>query len=122
MPGNCPHMGVDNLLDTRCALDGVVVGGAKRTRREQGVGVSGGALLSLRDLDKMHGQPPPDRRSQVTVKAEGEPVRAVGSGVSGGGGRSARNTIVKDVFRKHGLSLPAARVKEHTMYGSVSIF
>ena len=30
----------------------------KRTRRKKGEGVSGGALLTLKDLDKMHGQPP----------------------------------------------------------------
>ena len=94
-----------------------MVGGAKRTRRKKGEGVSGGALLSLKDLDQMHGQPPPEMRPKVTVKAEGEPVRAVGSGVSGGG-RSKRNTIVKEVMQKHGLSLPAASkyVKEHNLY------
>ena len=96
---------------------GVSAGAAKRTRRKKGEGVSGGALLSLRDLDKMHGQPEPDRRAKITVKAEGEPDRAVGSGASGGG-RTKRNTIVRDVMQKHGLSLPAASkyVKEHNLY------
>ena len=37
---------------------GVSAGAAKRTRRKKGEGASGGALLSLKDLDKMHGQPP----------------------------------------------------------------
>ena len=78
--------------------------------------MSGGALLSLRDLDQMRGQPEPDRRAKITVKAEGEPVRAVGSGVSGGG-RTLRNTIVRDFMRKHGSSLPAAKyVKAHMLY------
>ena len=56
-------------------------------------------------------------RAKVTVKAEGEPDRAVGSGVSGGG-RSQRNAIVREVMKKHGLSLPAAskHAKEHNMY------
>jgi hypothetical protein len=56
-------------------------------------------------------------RSKVTVKAEGGPDRAVGSGVSGGG-RSKRNTIVREVMQKHGLTLPAASkyVKEHNLY------
>ena len=36
---------------------GVSAGAAKRTRRKKGEGASGGALLSLKDLDKMHGQP-----------------------------------------------------------------
>jgi len=95
---------------------GVSAGAAKRTRRKKGEGVSGGALLSLKDLDKMHGQPPQQMKSKVTVKAEGSD-RAVGSGVSGGG-RSKRNTIVREVMQKHGLTLPQASkyVKEHNLY------
>ena len=97
---------------------GVSAGAAKRTRRKKGEGASGGALLSLKDLDKMHGQPPQEMRAKVTVKAEGEHDRAVGSGVSGGAARSKRNAIVRDVMKKHGLSLPAASkfVKEHNLY------
>ena len=96
---------------------GVSAGAAKRTRRKKGEGASGGALLSLKDLDKMHGQPPDTIRSKVTVKAEGMD-RAVGSGVSGGAGRSKRNAIVREVMQKHGLSLPQASkyVKEHNLY------
>ena len=97
---------------------GVSAGAAKRTRRKKGEGVTtGGALLSLKDLDKMHGQPPDTIRSKVTVKAEGSD-RAVGSGVSGGAGRSKRNAIVREVMQKHGLSLPQASkyVKEHNLY------
>jgi hypothetical protein len=91
------------------------VEGGKRTRKKKGAGVSGGALLSLKDLDKMHGQPEPTVQAKVTVKAEGG--RAVGSGVSGGA-RGKRNAIVKEVMKKHGLSLPAASkyVKEHKLY------
>jgi hypothetical protein len=94
---------------------GVSAGAAKRTRRKKGEGASGGALLSLKDLDKMHGQPPQQMQSKVTVKAEGSD-RAVGSGVSGGG-RSKRNTIVREVMQKHGLTLPAASkyVKAHKL-------
>ena len=97
---------------------GVSAGAAKRTRRKKGEGASGGALLSLKDLDKMHGQPPQEMRAKVTVKAEGEHDRAVGLGVSGGAARSKRNAIVRDVMKKHGLSLPAASkfVKEHNLY------
>ena len=56
-------------------------------------------------------------RAKVTVKAEGMD-RAVGSGVSGGGGRSQRNAIVREVAQKHGLSLPQASkyVKENNLY------
>ena len=95
---------------------GVSAGAAKRTRRKKGEGASGGALLSLKDLDKMHGQPPDTIRSKVTMKAEGMD-KAVGSGVS-----SApiirRNAIVREVMQKHGLSLPQASkyVKEHNLY------
>ena len=91
------------------------VEGGKRTRKKKGAGVSGGALLSLKDLDKMHGQPEPTVQGKVTVKAEGG--RAVGYGVSGGA-RGKRNTIVKELMKKHGLSLPAASkyVKEHKLY------
>ncbi len=58
----------------------------------------------------MHGQPEPDRRAKITVKAEGSSGRAVGSGVSGGAGnsRSKGNARVCDVMKKHGLTLPAA--------------
>jgi len=99
---------------------GVSAGAAKRTRRKKkGEGLTtGGALLSLKDLDKMHGQPPQDMRAKVTVKAEGEHNRVVGSGVSGGAARSKRNAIVRNVMKEHGLSLPAASkfVKEHNLY------
>jgi hypothetical protein len=99
---------------------GVSAGGVsagKRVRKGKGVSAGGepigGALLSLRDLDKMHGQPPDSIKAKVTMKAEG---REIGSGVSGGGG-SKRNEIVKEVTKKHGLSLPAAskHVKERKL-------
>ena len=64
-------------------------------------------MLTLKDLDKMHGQPPDTIQSKVTVKAEGSTGKAVGSGVSGGG-RSKRNTIVREVTQKHRLTLPQA--------------
>jgi len=72
-------------------------------------GISGGALLSLRDLDSMEGQPPDTILAKETLTAEG---------MSGGKGRSKRNEIVRDVMKKHGLSLPAASkyVKEHNLY------
>ena len=91
---------------------GVSAGAAKRTRRKKGEGASGGALLSLKDLDKMHGQPPQQMQSKATVKAEGS------DRVVGGGGRSKRNCIVREVMQKHGLSLPQASkyVKEHNLY------
>ena len=88
----------------------------KRTRKKKGDGVSGGALLSLKDLGAMHGQPEPTTLSKVTVKAEGTD-RTVGEGMSGGL-RRKRIEIVKEVMKKHKLSLPAASkyVKEHKLY------
>ena len=79
--------------------------------------MSGGPLLSRRDLYKMHGRPEPNRRANITIKATSEHDRAVGSGASGGG-RTTRNVLVRDVMKKHGLSLPAAskNVKEHNVY------
>ena len=88
----------------------------KRSRKKKGEGVSGGALLSLKDLGAMHGQPEPTTLSKVTVKAEGTD-RTVGEGMSGGL-RRKRIEIVKEVMKKHKLSLPAASkyVKEHKLY------
>ena len=88
----------------------------KRTRKKKGDGVSGGALLSLKDLGAMHGQPEPTIQAKVTVKAEGAD-RTVGEGMSGGL-RRRRIEIVKEVMKKHKLSLPAASkyVKEHKLY------
>ena len=88
----------------------------KRVRKKKGEGVSGGALLSLKDLGAMHGQPEPTTQAKVTVKAEGT-NRTVGEGMSGGL-RRKRFEIVKEEMKKHKLSLPAASkyVKEHKLY------
>jgi hypothetical protein len=93
--------------------------GAKKPRRKTGEGASGGALLSLQDLDKMHGQPKDQPRAKITVAAKpqnaaigSEPTKAIGEG------RAKRHDIVREVMKKHGLSLPAASkyVKEHKLY------
>ena len=102
---------------TETVEEGVSAGSKpKRTRKKKGDGVSGGALLSLKDLDAMHGQPEPTIQAKVTVKAEGAD-RTVGEGMSGGL-RRKRIEIVKEVMKKHKLSLPAASkyVKEHKLY------
>ncbi len=64
----------------------------------------------------MHGQPVPTSQAKVTVKAEGAD-RKIGEGMSGGL-RRRRIEIVKEVMKKHKLSLPAASkyVKEHKLY------
>jgi protein-tyrosine-phosphatase len=66
-------------------------------------------------MDSMQGQPPETVRAKETIKAEG---MAVGSGGGAKGGRSKRNEVVREVMKKHGLSLPQASkfVKEHNLY------
>jgi hypothetical protein len=44
----------------------------KRTRRKKGEGASGGALLSLKGLGKMHGQPPQQMQSKGNRKGDGQ--------------------------------------------------
>ena len=102
---------------TTTVAEGVSAGSKpKRARKKKGEGVSGGALLSLKDLGAMHGQPEPTTQAKVTVKAEGLD-RTVGDGMVGGL-RRRRIEIVKEVMKKHKLSLPAASkyVKEHKLY------
>ena len=88
----------------------------RRVRKKKGEGVSGGALLSLKDLGAMHGQSEPTTQAKVTVKAEGAD-RKIREGVPGAL-RRRRIEIVKEVMKKHKLSLPAASkyVKEHKLY------
>lgn len=88
--------------------------------------LAGGALLTLQDLDKMHGQPPEGRRKYITPQAGVGEVRGTPPEVGGsmprmvGSGRSpnARNHLVREVMAKHKLSLPAASkyIKEHNLY------
>ena len=78
--------------------------------------MSGGALLSLKDLGAMHGQPEPTTQAKVTVEAKGAD-RKIWKGMSGGL-RRRRIELVKEVMKKHKLSPPAASkyVKEHKLY------
>ena len=94
--------------------------GGKRPRKKKGEGVSGGALLSPKDLDATKGQPPDSIRAIIAPASR--PQAAVGSSAIGegmvGGLRRRRIEIVKVVKRKHKLSLPAPSkyVKEHKLY------
>jgi hypothetical protein len=71
----------------------------------------GGAMLSLQDMYKMHGQPPLTTHEYITVKAKGfdhpEDVKE-GSGMVGGSSRSKRNEIVKQVMKEKNMTLPAS--------------
>ncbi len=94
----------------------------KRVRKKKGEGVSGGALLSLKDLGAMHGQPADSIRAKRAPTAKPDTAKAMsGAGVDrmvGDGKRGKRSDIVKEVMKKHGLTLPAASkyVKEHKLY------
>jgi hypothetical protein len=89
-------------------------------------GVSGGALLTLQDLDKMHGQPPLDVDAKITVQAKpynSEQIgegREVGGGACGGssGTRKKRNDLVREIMKSKGLSLPEAskHIKANNLY------
>ena len=118
--GGAPPAGSSSAEGTSAAAG--ISGGAKpaRTRKKKGEGQTGGALLSLRNLDTMKGQPPDTIQAKETITASGI---SGGAGVpigSGGakGGRSKRTELVKEVMKKHGLSLPQASkfVKEHNLY------
>jgi len=114
-----PHQDAP-ILDATAPVVAEGVSGGKRPRKKKGEGVSGGALLSLKDLDAMKGQPPDSIK--VTTAPTSRPQAAVGSGAIGegmiGGLRRRRIEIVKEVMKKHKLSLPAASkyVKEHKLY------
>ena len=87
---------------------GGVSGGGRRKKQ------TGGALLSLRDMEQMRGESPPTIQAKTTITAEGINVGSGGAK----GGRGKRNDIVREVMQKHGLSLPQASkfVKEHNLY------
>ena len=84
--------------------------GGKRPREKKGEGVSGGALLSLKDLDAVKGQPPDSIRAATAPTSR--PEAAVGSSAIGegvvGGLRRRRLEIVKAAMKKRKPSLPAA--------------
>ena len=108
-----------------------------------GSGISGGALLTLRDMDSMHGQPPPGRKKKtaptasphkdqpIPMPAQGSTLNgpaaisgsgtsggASGSGVSGGRRGNARNALVSKIMKENNMSLPQASkyIKENNLY------
>ena len=101
-----------------------------------GGGVSGGAVLTLTDMHKMHGQPPPGRRKKVAPTAsphKDEPFPqpaqgptlngpigggTSGGGISGGSRNNARNDLVRKIMKEQNLSLPAASkyIEENNLY------
>ena len=92
-----------------------IAGAAKKARKTRSKkGESGGALLTLQDLDSMHGQPPPSVQAKITVQSKPE----VGAGREVGGARKKRNDLVRDIMRIHKMSLPEAskHIKCHKLY------
>jgi len=89
-------------------------------------GASGGALLTLQDLDKMHGQPPLDVDAKITVQAKPYNAVQIGEGREVGGGacggssatRKKRNDLVREIMKSKGLSLPEAskHIKANNLY------
>ena len=94
-----------------------VSGGRKRCKEQ------GGALLTVQDIDKMHGQPPLAVDAKITVQAKPYNAeimgsgREVGAGVSGGS-RKKRNDLVKEIMKSKGMSLPEAskHIKANNLY------
>jgi len=88
--------------------------------------LAGGALLTLQDLDKMSGQPPPGRRVYRSPQAGIGEVRGTPPpqpGAETGGAMparraNARNQLVREIMAKHKLSLPQASkyIKEHNLH------
>jgi len=92
-----------------------IAGAAKKARKTRSKkGESGGALLTLQDIDSMHGQQPPSVQAHITVQSKPE----VGAGREVGGARKKRNDLVRDIMRIHKISLPEAskHIKCHKLY------
>jgi len=87
-------------------------------------GVSGGALLTLQDLDKMHGQPPLEMNAKITVQAKPHNValmggdREVGGAAASTGPKVKRNDLIREIMKSKGMSLPEAskHIKANKLY------
>jgi len=92
-----------------------IAGAGKRSRKK------GGALLTLKDLDSMHGQPPDTVNAKTTIQARPHVSEQVGDGAPSaevGGARKKRNDLVRAIMKSHKLSLPEAskHIKAHKLY------
>ena len=84
----------------------------------------GGALLTLTDLDKMHGQPPTDVRANIGAPTKPYNAAQVGqatvpanpSNATQRSGRN-RNDLVREIMKSQGISLPQAskHIKENKL-------
>ena len=103
------------------AAAGLAAAGAADTKE-------GGALLTLQDVDKMHGQPPLQVSANIAVQAKAHNAALIlaekptdgisGGGALGGGARKKRNDLVKEIMKSKGLSLPEAskHIKANNLY------
>ena len=102
------------------AAAGLAAAGAADTKE-------GGALLTLQDIDKMHGQPPLQVSGTIAVQAKAhnaalmlaeKPTDAISGGALGSGARKKRNDLVKEIMKSKGLSLPEAskHIKANNLY------
>ena len=80
----------------------------------------GGALLTLQDLDKMHGQPPTAVRSTIGASTKPYNATQVGQATAPDAKFTARrrNDLVRDIMKSQKLSLPLASkyIKENKLY------
>ena len=143
---NTSSVDAEERVGTGMSAGGVITGGmalpveappaevtkAKRAKRaklpappHQTDNVTGGALLTLQDLDKMKGQPADAPIVKKTPKAGvGEVKGETPAPLEGAGKKtrsraaSDRNILVRKIMAEHKLSLPAASkyIKEHNLY------
>ena len=112
-----------NVGSGRGSSGGGFSGGGVSGGGSSGGGMSGGALLTLSDMYKMSGQPPPMIQAKITQKSaphKDQPIPQPqrGSAVNGplaGSGKpkatrqpSKRNELVRQIMKEQGLSLPLA--------------
>ena len=111
---------------------GGMSGGGMSGGGMSGGGMSGGALLTLTDMYKMTGQPPPMMQAKITQKASPhkdqpipEPARGpIINGPVGGAmprrsrAPSSRNEMVRRIMTERSMSLPEASkyIKMHNLY------
>ena len=111
---------------------GGMSGGGMSGGGMSGGGMSGGALLTLTDMYKMTGQPPPMMQAKITQKASPhknqpipEPARGpIINGPVGGAmprrsrAPSSRNEMVRRIMTERSMTLPEASkyIKMHNLY------
>ena len=101
---------------------GAGVAGARKKRKKNG------GLLTLTALDSMEGNQDPNVNAKLTVQARPRVSEQVGTAKDlqspattaalQGGARKKRNDLVREVMKKHKLSLPEASkyIKEYKLF------